>query len=437
MAAYNVDPDANVAISLAQVNIGEHSSATAGPGLLSGVGQYGVPGLNDLLEAPLPDIDVSFAPYMFGGNGEGHVQQQEGGVGAAGPGFDVLNGENEEWWAALMDVALMGGEGQPQQQQYTRHEQEEQGEDRASPERAFKGTDGGVMLAPQPRRQSQDAHSIVAHLALDSSAPGPSTSTSAPSTSSGSALSTSRGPRPTPVHAHTAPSFAHGLPSPEPFVPAENFDSHAHANGGRSRAGSSAYPPPTQYHPHPDQQDEREPYVQPFAQIASAPTNRRTGGSWRPQPPPPPPPVQGGRKQAPGLGIGRVPGAFPSPSGAGAFPSPSGANVFPSPSGGPAHQPRGFPNSSFPATPQTVGTSSPQQTAYYPPPPHHQSAPVRQQQAPPPPPFFNTRKGKEEVKGKDSEAFDFSGWGSQYAGQQPPTPAEDTVRRGCVGAVTH
>lgn len=393
-----------------------------------------MPGLNELLDAPLPDIDVSFPAYMFNGNGEPGHQQQEGG----GTGFDVLNGDNEEWWAALMDAAFVGGEEQQQsQQQYQPHEQQEeqQEEDRAIPERAFKGTDGGVMLSqPHPHRPSQDAHSIVAHLGLDSSVPVPGPSTSA-STSSAPGPSTSRAPRPAPVHAHTAPSFSHGLPSPEPFVPAENFDTHpSHANGGRSRAGSSAYPPPTQYHHHPEQQpqqDEQQPYVHPspFAQIAAAPAGRRATGSWRPQPPPPPPPPANRGKSASGLGIGRAPGGgFPSPSGAGGFPSPSGG-VFPSPSGG-AYQPRGFPASSFPATPQTVGAASPQQPAYVP----QQPATIP---PPPPPPFFNTRKGKEEVKEKDSEAFDFSGWGSQYAVQQPPTPAEDTVRRGCVGAVTH
>ncbi|KAG9102760.1 hypothetical protein FRC06_001212 [Ceratobasidium sp. 370] len=210
----------------------------------------------------------------------------------------------------------------------------------------------------------------------------------------------SRTARPTPVHAHTMPAstFAHGLPSPGPR---ETFDEQH----GRPRASSSAYPAQSgsgsyaepsyqQSYPEqpyvPQQQEEVDP--SPFAQIARAPApNRRVGGSWAPAAPPP----SRGKTQS---GHGRP-----------QFPSPSGATQFPSPSGGvPQQQPRGFPHSNTAPAPPT----------YY-----------------PPPPLFTGRKTEKE-KEKDSEAFDFSGWGSQYAAQ-PPTPAEDTVRRGCVPAVTN
>ncbi|CAE6527267.1 unnamed protein product [Rhizoctonia solani] len=219
--------------------------------------------------------------------------------------------------------------------------------------------------------------------------------------------------RPAPLHTQSLPTFTHGLPSPD-----------GDQQGARSRAASSAAypgqmpgafpesyhdsypPPPPQPQPQLQQQQQQYQYQQdynpsPFAQIAS------TRSSWRPQQ----------RSRAPSFPApaqnNTFPYAnqpFPSPSGANAFPSPSGAAQFPSPSG--AAQ---FPSPSG-AMPRPAH------------PPPHQTFPARPAPPPtrPPPPFFPPAdKGKE----KDPEAFDFSGWGSQYAAQ-PPTPAEDAVRRG-------
>lgn len=121
VAAYSANHNANVAPSLAQVSIGRSSTSPsvsmAGLGVLSGTerGKYGVPGLNELLDALLPDANVLFPAYMFGRNCEvENQQQQEGGTGE-GARFNVLNGGNEEWWATLMDAAFIGDESQQQQ----------------------------------------------------------------------------------------------------------------------------------------------------------------------------------------------------------------------------------------------------------------------------------------------------------------------------------
>ncbi|KAG8727429.1 hypothetical protein FRC12_022507 [Ceratobasidium sp. 428] len=393
MATYTADPDAHVAISFANVNLGEQpasasGSAPVGSGLLSGV-EYGVPvpGLNDLLSAPLPDIDVSFPDYGAGSGEQAAGQTQAG--------YDVLTSDNEDWWHALMDAAFLG-DASADQSSYAvagPSARPEQGADLANPERAFKGEDGGVMLS-----MAQDDSAVV-----------------------GSSSRPQQQSRPAPVHAHTMPSYSHGLPSPEPFVPAETFDqSQAQSQPQqqqqrRPRASSSAYPVQSgsgsyaepsyareyseqTYVPQQPAQQQEEVHFSPFAMIARAPASRRattTGGtgSWAP----PPPPAAPAPAPRPTMTTKRAP-QFPSPSGAAQFPSPSG-NV---------PQQRGFPHTNTAAPP-----------TYY-----------------PPPPFFTARKTEKE-KEKDSEAFDFSGWGSQYAAQQPPTPAEDTVRRGCVPAVTN
>ncbi|KAB5592851.1 hypothetical protein CTheo_3711 [Ceratobasidium theobromae] len=328
MATFAGDPDANVALSLDTMNLSDHPNPN---GLLADIT---VPGLNDLLEAPLPDIEVEF-PQFVGNTSDDHPQ------------FDVLSDENQEWWAALMDVALTGDD----------------------------------------RTSYND--------------PGPSQSVHEP------AVTLTRPLRPTPVHTQSLPTF-HGLPSPDGEGP--------RPSGSRSRATSSAayqmpgaFPTETRepsrddsqyYYPTYSQPPPEEPYVHPspFVQIVSS----RSAGQRAPWRPP-----QRPRARTMAFPAPNGPGGFPTPSGARGFPSPSGAAPLPSPSGAvPIHQPRGFP-----ATPQTTVAS-----------PH----PPR-----PPPPFFNPRRVKDEDKGKDKdpEAFDFSGWGSQYAAQ-PPTPAEDAVRRG-------
>ncbi|KAG9093304.1 hypothetical protein FS749_014641 [Ceratobasidium sp. UAMH 11750] len=340
MAPYAADPDAHVAISLAGVNLEEQpsSSAPVGSGLLTGV-EYGVPGLNAMLSAPLPDIDVAFPEFMVASGDQGQAQ-----------GFDMLSADNEEWWQALMDAAFVGN-APPEQQSFAvaGPSQPRQEVDPSSPERAFKGANGDVML-------SMSREDTVGQLGLDSSVP-----------------SGSRPARPAPVHAHSMPAstFAHGLPSPGPR---ETFDEQQ----GRPRASSSAYPAQSgagsyaepsyqQSYPEqsyvPQQQEEVDP--SPFAQIARAPApNRRVGGSWAPAPLP---------SRAKTQSMGRP-----------QFPSPSGATQVPSPSGGvPQQQPRGFPHSNTAAPP-----------TYY-----------------PPPPLFTARKAEKE-KEKDSEAFDFSGWGN-------------------------
>ncbi|KAG8774468.1 hypothetical protein FRC12_001963 [Ceratobasidium sp. 428] len=103
MATCTADPDAHVAISLAKVNLSEQptsasGSAPVGSGLLSGV-EYDVPGLNDLLSAPLPDIDISFSDYIAGSGEQGTGQTQAG--------YQVLSADDEDWWHALMDAAFM------------------------------------------------------------------------------------------------------------------------------------------------------------------------------------------------------------------------------------------------------------------------------------------------------------------------------------------
>ncbi|KAJ1305805.1 hypothetical protein OPQ81_010535 [Rhizoctonia solani] len=286
--------------------------------------------------------------------------------------FDVLSTEGEEWWSTLMEVAAI------------------------SPEDPRSYAESGPS---QLMQQSMAGPSY-------DTAPQPGPSHSAP-------LPSAAGPsqsRPAPIHTQSLPTFTHGLPSPD-----SEHHHHHHHQGGRSRAASSAaypgqmpgaFPEPAyqdSYQPTPQPpQQYQQPYPHdynpsPFAQIAST---RANSGSRQP--------AQQQRNRAPSAPNNNFPYAnqqavfpspsggaqFPSPSGAAQFPSPSGANAFPSPSGT-------MPRTSFPARP--------------PPPPTR-----------PPPPFLPPPdKGKE----KDPEAFDFSGWGSQY-GAQPPTPAEDAVRRG-------
>ncbi|CCO33812.1 Mating-type M-specific polypeptide Mc Short=mat-Mc [Rhizoctonia solani AG-1 IB] len=356
MASFSGDPDANVAISLNGMNINESSSSTNHVGL------------NDLLRAPLPDIDVSFPEFVGNADGRGS--------------FDVLSTENEEWWSALMDAAIVSG-------------------DRSH-------ADPGPSQLMQSQPMAGPLYEPVAGPSHHQSVAGPS----------------SHQQRPAPIHTQSLPTFAHGLPSPD----------GDHHQGGRSRAASSAaYPgqtpgafpePPYQdsYQPQPQQQQyhqappapqQPEYNPSPFAQIASS----RSNPGWRqpqqqqqqqqrnraPSFPAPAPAFPNQQQFSSGAPFPSPSGAaqFPSPSGAGAFPSPSGAGAFPSPSG---------------AMPHRHSHSFPHQRHVPPPPP-----PTR-----PPPPFFSPPdKGKE----KDPEAFDFSGWGSQYAAQ-PPTPAEDAVRRG-------
>ncbi|QRV96613.1 HMG (high mobility group) box protein [Ceratobasidium sp. AG-Ba] len=356
MAAYTADPDAHVALSFASVNLEEEpTTSSTGTGLLGDV-----PGLNEILSAPLPDIEVAFPDFQEG---------QEG--------FDVLSTDNEEWWQALMHAALP-----PPAPQQAPELHAVAGS--SSPERAFKGQDSDVMLSGSRRPAPVHAHTMP----VQASSHGQSSSHPQPS------------------------SFSHGLPSPEPFVPVESFDEHQQQRG-RPRASSSAYPyastsnadysHPQQ--PHPQQYEQayippREDPVHPspFAQIAARAPAQARRGAW--VAPPAPAPVPAPRKI-------QQQRQFPSPSGAAAFPSPTGAAAFPSPSGAmPTQQPRGFPYAAAP-------------------PPRY-----------PPPPFFAGKKPSEKEKEKDSEAFDFSGWGNQY-GAQPPTPAEDTVRRGCMPAVTN
>ncbi|CAE6457385.1 unnamed protein product [Rhizoctonia solani] len=352
MASFSGDPDANVAISLNDMNINETSSSI----------NHNV-GLNDLLHAPLPDIAVSFP--SFASNPDGHGN------------FDVLSTENEEWWSALMDAAIV-----PEDRSYA---------------------DSAPSQLVQPPPVVGPSYEPVAGPSYQQPAPGPS----------------SHQQRPAPIHTQSLPTFTHGLPSPD----------GDHHQGGRSRATSSAaypgqmpgaFPEPSyqdsyqpqqqQYHqpPPPPQQQEYNP--SPFAQIASS----RSNSGWRqpqqqqqqrnraPSFPAPAPAFPNQQQQfSSGAPFPSPSGAaqFPSPSGAGAFPSPSGAGAFPSPSG---------------AMPHRHSQSFPHQRPVPPPPTR------------PPPPFFSPAdKGKE----KDPEAFDFSGWGSQYAAQ-PPTPAEDAVRRG-------
>ncbi|CAE6381628.1 unnamed protein product [Rhizoctonia solani] len=327
MATFAGDPDANVAVSLGGMNLSESSSANPNVGL------------NDLLRAPLPDIAVSFPDFV--GNADGHGN------------FDVLSTENEEWWSALMEAAII------------------------------------------PDDSRSYAESGPSHLMA-----GPSYDSAGPS-------------RPSPIHTQSLPTFAHGLPSPD-----------GDHQGGRSRAASSAAYPgqmpgafPEQYEssyqptpaPAPPPQQQYQQYQpdynpSPFAQIASS------RSSWRPQ------------QRSRALSYPAPPQnntfpyanqQFPSPSGA-QFPSPSGAAQFPSPSGAQFPSPSGA--GAFPSPSGAV------------PRPAHQAFPARPAPPPtrPPPPFLPPPdKGKE----KDPEAFDFSGWGSQYAAQ-PPTPAEDAVRRG-------
>ncbi|KAF8684246.1 hypothetical protein RHS04_01666 [Rhizoctonia solani] len=357
MATFSGDPDANVAISLNDMNINESSSSSSRN-----------VGLNDLLRAPLPDIAVSFPDFV--GNPDGHAS------------FDVLSTENEEWWSALMNVAI--------------------------PQDDTSYADSGPSQLMQSQPVAGPSYEPVA---------GPSSH---------------QQQRPAPIHTQSLPTFNHGLPSP---------DGDHHHQGRRSRAASSAaypgqmpgafpepsyqdsyQPQPQQYH-QPPQQQEYNP--SPFAQIASS----RSNSGWRqPQQQQPQPAQQRSRAPsfpapAPAFAQQQFSSAgapfpspsgtaqFPSPSGAGAFPSPSGAGAFPSPSGAMPHR-----HSHSHPHPQPHSQSFPHQRHIPAPPP-----PTR-----PPPPFFSPPdKGKE----KDPEAFDFSGWGSQYAAQ-PPTPAEDAVRRG-------
>ncbi|CAE6480075.1 unnamed protein product [Rhizoctonia solani] len=359
MATFSGDPDANVAISLNDMNINESSSSSSRN-----------VGLNDLLRAPLPDIAVSFPDFV--GNPDGHAS------------FDVLSTENEEWWSALMNVAI--------------------------PQDDTSYADSGPSQLMQSQPVAGPSYEPVA---------GPSSH---------------QQQRPAPIHTQSLPTFNHGLPSP---------DGDHHHQGRRSRAASSAaypgqmpgafpepsyqdsyQPQPQQYH-QPPQQQEYNP--SPFAQIASS----RSNSGWRqPQQQQPQPPQQRSRAPsfpapAPAFAQQQFSSAgapFPSPSGTAQFPSPSGAGAFPSPSGAGA-----FPSPSG-AMPHRHSHSHPHPQPH----PHSQSFPhQRHIPAPPPPtrpppPFFSPPdKGKE----KDPEAFDFSGWGSQYAAQ-PPTPAEDAVRRG-------
>ncbi|KAF8750657.1 hypothetical protein RHS01_09126 [Rhizoctonia solani] len=321
MATFSGDPDANVAISLNDMNINESSSSSSRN-----------VGLNDLLRAPLPDIAVSFPDFV--GNPDGHAS------------FDVLSTENEEWWSALMNVAI--------------------------PQDDTSYADSG----PSQLMQSQPV----------------------------------AGPSYEPVAG----------PSP---------DGDHHHQGRRSRAASSAAYPgqmpgafpepsyqdsyqPQQYH-QPPQQQEYNP--SPFAQIASS----RSNSGWRqPQQQQPQPAQQRSRAPsfpapAPAFAQQQFSSAgapFPSPSGTAQFPSPSGAGAFPSPSGAGA-----FPSPSG-AMPHRHSHPHPQ------PHPHSQSFP-HQRHIPAPATdeatasvLLTPDKGKE----KDPEAFDFSGWGSQYAAQ-PPT----------------
>ncbi|EUC54943.1 HMG (high mobility group) box protein [Rhizoctonia solani AG-3 Rhs1AP] len=129
MATFAGDPDANVAVSLGGMNLSESSSANPNVGL------------NDLLRAPLPDIAVSFPDFV--GNADGHGN------------FDVLSTENEEWWSALMEAAII------------------------------------------PDDSRSYAESGPSHLMA-----GPSYDSAGPS-------------RPSPIHTQSLPTFAHGLPSPD------------------------------------------------------------------------------------------------------------------------------------------------------------------------------------------------------------------------------
>lgn len=364
MASFSGDPDANVAVSLGGMNLSE--SASTNPNV----------GLNDLLHAPLPDIAVSFPDFMGSADGQGN--------------YDVLSTENEEWWSALMDAAII-------------------------PEDSRSYSESG------PSRLMQQSMAGPSYESAGPSQPvaGPSHPVAPVSAS-----------RPAPIHTQSLPTFSHGLPSPD----------GEHHQGARSRAQSSAaYPgqmpgafpeqsyqdayqpqpaqpqPQQQYQqPYPQQQQEYNP--SPFAQIAST----RSSSGWRPQqqqrsraPSFPAPPTQTQNNNFPYTH--QHPHQFPSPSGANAFPSPSGGAQFPSPSGAGA----------FPSPSGANAFPSPSGTMSRPPHQPHQSFP-RPPPARPPPPFFPPAdKGKE----KDPEAFDFSGWGSQYAAQ-PPTPAEDAVRRG-------
>ncbi|CAE6469461.1 unnamed protein product [Rhizoctonia solani] len=358
MNMFSGDPDANVAASLGGMNLTESSSAN--PNL----------GLNDLLRNPLPDISVSFPDCMASADGHGN--------------FDVLSTENEEWWSALMEAAIM-------------------------PEDSRAYAESGPS---QLMQQSMAGPSYESAAGPSQPVAGPSQPAAVPS-------------RPAPIHTQSLPTFTHGLPSPD----------GDHHQGGRSRAASSAAYPgqmpgafPEQYHdsyqptPQPQQQPYQQPPQQPYPQHDYNPSpfaeivSTRSSSGWRTQQrnraPSFPAPAQNNtfpysnsqqQQQQQQFPSPSGANAFPSPSGGAQFPSPSGAGAFPSPSGAlprPAHQPQP-PQQTFPTRPA--------------PPP-----------ARPPPPFFPPAdKGKE----KDPEAFDFSGWGSQYAAQ-PPTPAEDAVRRG-------
>ncbi|CAE7218112.1 unnamed protein product [Rhizoctonia solani] len=308
MVAFSGDPDANVAVSLGGMNLGESSSANPNVGL------------NELLRAPLPDISVSFPDFMGNAQGNGN--------------FDVLSTENEEWWSALMEAAVI------------------------------------------PEERSYDAGPSHLMAYDDQPAAAPSYDQHAPQS------------RPAPIHTQSLPTFSHGLPSPD-----------GDQQGGRSRAASSAAYPgqmpgafPEPYHDSytPQPQQYQQPYQEynpsPFAQIASTRNWRSQQRSRAPSFPAPPQ-----NNTFPYQPSFSSPNPFPSPSGAGPFSSPSGAGPLPSPSG---------------AVPRP-------QPTYTAPPPR------------PPPSLPPPNKGKE----KDPEAFDYSGWGSQYAAQ-PPTPAEDAVRRG-------
>ncbi|QRW24159.1 HMG (high mobility group) box protein [Rhizoctonia solani] len=287
---FSGDPDANVAISLNDMNINESSSSSRNVGL------------NDLLRAPLPDIAVSFPDFV--GNPDGHAS------------FDVLSTENEEWWSALMNVAI--------------------------PQDDTSYADSGPSQLMQSQPVAGPSYEPVA---------GPSSH---------------QQQRPAPIHTQSLPTFNHGLPSP---------DGDHHHQGRRSRAASSAaypgqmpgafpepsyqdsyQPQPQQYH-QPPQQQEYNP--SPFAQIASS----RSNSGWRqPQQQQPQPPQQRSRAPsfpapAPAFAQQQFSSAgapFPSPSGTAQFPSPSGAGAFPSPSGAgafpsPCHAPPSLPLSPAPS----------------------------------------------------------------------------------------
>ncbi|KAG8732639.1 hypothetical protein FRC11_011908, partial [Ceratobasidium sp. 423] len=174
MATFSGDPDANVAVSLGGMNIGESPS----------VNPNGV--LNDLLRAPLPDIAVSFPDYMGNADGQGN--------------FDVLSTENEEWWSALMEAAIVPED----------------------PRSYAESGPSQLMQMAGPSYESAGPSQPVP----GPSQPGPSHPVAGPSTA---------GPlqsRPAPLHTQSLPTFSHGLPSPD-----------GEHQGGRSRAASSAaYP---------------------------------------------------------------------------------------------------------------------------------------------------------------------------------------------------